>query len=170
MNSYGTVAVVLFSLLCQPLFLSAAPKEESVQWTAAHNHYRSLHGVPPVSWSKKLAESARSYAATCPSGHSGTDYGENLAWASYDMGIGSVVKMWYDEESGYDYDEPGYVPGLGHFTQLVWKSTTEIGCAHVSGCSSGHSLRANTWVCQYAPAGNFVSQFAENVLPPLHGK
>ncbi len=161
---------VVGSFLCSPSFLAAATKEERVQWVAAHNRYRTLHGVSPVRWSDELAASSRSYAETCPSGHSETNYGENLSWASYDMGVSSVVKMWYGEESRYDYGDPGFVSGVGHFTQVVWKDTAEIGCAHVRGCGPAGSVRANTWICQYAPAGNFVSKFSENVLPPRSGK
>ncbi len=150
-----------------PGWLMAAPTEESAQWLAAHNQYRKLHGVPSVVWSEKVAASALVHAKTCPSGHSGSRYGENLAWASYDMGIGPAVKMWYDEEALYDYENPGYIPGVGHFTQVVWKATQEIGCAHISGCRSGKSLRANIWVCHYFPPGNFHHHFQKNVLSPL---
>ncbi len=164
------IVSVVSCLFCSASSLAAATKEESVQWVKAHSRYRALHGVPPVSWSEKLAAGARSYAETCPTGHSDTSYGENLSWASYDMGVNSVVKMWYDEEPQYDYSKPGFVSGVGHFTQVVWKDTAEIGCARVSGCGPAGSVMANTWVCRYAPPGNFVSRFSENVLPPLSGK
>ncbi len=145
----------------------AAAEEENEQWLSAHNRYRKLHGVPPAVWSKKVAASALAYAETCPSGHSTSVYGENLAWASYDMSINLVVKKWYDEEPRYDYGNPGYVSGVGHFTQIVWKETTEIGCARATGCGPDNSLRANTWICQYSPPGNYRGLFSENVLPPL---
>lgn len=164
------VLIGLVLLFCSPVQLMAATEEESGQWLAAHNKYRELHGVPPVVWSEKIAASARAYAETCPSGHSGWGYGENLAWASYDMGITGVVKMWYDEEPYYDYANPGYVSGTGHFTQIIWKETTEIGCAHVTGCGSGRSIRENSWVCQYDPPGNFLRQFSENVYLPVSKK
>jgi uncharacterized protein YkwD len=145
----------------------AATQEESDQWLAVHNRYRKLHGVPPVVWSEHVAASAQAHAETCPSGHSGSGYGENLAWASYDMGISGVVAKWYDEESSYEYENPGFISGTGHFTQIIWKGTREIGCAYVAECGSGHSLRANTWVCQYDPPGNYLRQFSENVFPPV---
>ena len=154
-------------LFCYPVLLMAATQEEGGQWLAAHNRYRKLHGVPPVVWSEKVAASARAYAETCPSGHSGSGYGENLAWASYDMSPSGVVKMWYDEESLYDYTNPGVTSGAGHFTQIIWKGTTKIGCASVTGCGSSHSLRENTWVCQYDPPGNYLRQFPENVYPSV---
>ncbi len=157
----------LFLFSCASQLSGAAAPEEREQWLAAHNRYRRLHGVPAVVWSDRVAASAMAYALSCPSGHSGTDYGENLSWASYDMGVQTVVDGWYAEEADYDYNNPGYVKGTGHFSQVIWKGTRAIGCARVTGCGPEHSLRANTWVCQYSPAGNYVSQFEENVLPPL---
>ncbi|KLJ09458.1 hypothetical protein EMPG_15120 [Blastomyces silverae] len=50
----------------------------------------------------------------------------------------------------------------GHFTQIVWKSTTVVGCATVK-CSN--HLRWNT-VCNYGPPGNFGGRYAQNVARP----
>ena len=80
--------------------------------------------------------------------------------------MSTIVQWWYDEEPLYDYNNPGFSPETGHFTQVVWKGTTEIGCGFTTGCSPGY---ANVWVCQYSPPGNFLGQFAENVFPPDPG-
>jgi len=141
----------------------AITTEEIEQWLQAHNNYRSRHGVSAVTWSATVAASAQTYADICPSGHSGSGYGENLAWATDNLRVSEVVQMWYEEEADYDYSKSGFSPETGHFTQVVWKATTEIGCASVIRCDSNLSY---TWVCQYSPAGNFTGQFAENVIPP----
>ena len=71
--------------------------------------------------------------------HSGSDYrpgcGENLAMHSNTQLLSDTniaTKMWYDEidKPGYNFDNPGYYenPGAGHFTQVVWKGSTTLGC------------------------------------------
>lgn len=144
----------------------AATTSEIQEWLQKHNIYRTLHGVPEVTWSNTVAASAQAWANTCPSGHSGTGYGENIAWATNDIGVSAVVKLWYDEEPLYDYNNPGFSPNTGHFTQVVWKGTTEIGCGYKTGCATGWP---NVWVCQYNPPGNYIGQFANNVFPPNSG-
>jgi hypothetical protein len=47
-----------------------------------------------------------------------------------------------------------------HFTQMVWKSTTQVGCAYKVDCQKGAFF-----VCNYVPPGNFDGQFAANVFP-----
>ena len=155
-------ATILF--LINSLTALAAPPVQITAWLENHNNYRTLHGVPSVVWSDTVADNAQAYADTCPDSHSGSEYGENLAWATYDMEESEVVQMWYDEEPLYDYDNPGFSYATGHFTQVVWKGTTQIGCGFKSGCPWPNST---VWVCQYNPPGNYIGQFAENVLPPV---
>ncbi|KAL5336281.1 hypothetical protein BJX70DRAFT_286897 [Aspergillus crustosus] len=82
----------------------------------------------------------------------------------------------------YDFNKPtGFTEETGHFTQLVWRATREVGCAAVD-CgitdwgsdddeeSDGGVKRAQGWyvVCEYVPGGNVVGGnnrwFRENVL------
>jgi pathogenesis-related protein 1 len=41
----------------------------------------------------------------------------------------------------------------GHYTQVVWKDSKEVGCAAYQ-CDD----KSQVWVCQYKPAGNYVDQ------------
>ena len=52
--------------------------------------------------------------------------------------------------------------GTGHFTQVVWKGTKELGVGRAS------NTKKNGMVCtyvvgRYRPAGNFQGKFQENV-------
>ncbi|QLQ78501.1 hypothetical protein HG537_0A07480 [Torulaspora globosa] len=129
----------------------------------AHNSKRSLHqNTPSLSWSNELATYAQNYADKYDcSGtltHSGGPYGENLA-LGYDV-TGSV-DAWYNEIKSYDYNNPSFSSSTGHFTQVVWKSTTQVGCG-IKQCN-------NAWgsyiICSYNPAGNMIGDFANNVEP-----
>ncbi|KAI0461682.1 hypothetical protein LJB42_004755 [Komagataella kurtzmanii] len=130
-----------------------------------HNDKRALHGVPDLTWSTELADYAQGYADsyTCGSSlaHTGGPYGENLASGYSPAGS---VEAWYNEISDYDFSNPGYSAGTGHFTQVVWKSTTQLGCGYKECSTDRYYI-----ICEYAPRGNIVSAgyFEDNVLPPV---
>ena len=80
------------------------------------------------------------------------------------MGYGdwtAAITAWYDENKIYDYSRPGYSVPTGHFTQLVWVGTTEVGCG-VTVCN-GRPL----YTCSYSPSGNGggAAGFSANVKP-----
>lgn len=64
----------------------------------------------------------------------------------------------------YNYSSPGFSEQTGHFTQLVWKATTAVGCGSRLCGTRGWYL-----VCEYWPRGNVVGQFAEQVDPQVNG-
>lgn len=89
-------------------------------------------------------------------------FGENLAagtGSSYD--IAAAVKSWTDEVSQYD---PGN-PQPSHFTQVVWKASTEVGCAEqdCDGIFAASFGKAKYFVCEYSPQGNVIGEFSQNV-------
>lgn len=88
-------------------------------------------------------------------------WGENLVAGTGAFPIPAAVGLWVDEEAEYDLDNPS----ASHFTQVVWKSTTEVGCAVASceGIFAANLGNATYYVCEYFPAGNVVGQFPENV-------
>jgi len=60
--------------------------------------------------------------------HSTNGYGENLYWTSLtNPNPADVVRAWYNEISEYNWNYPSFSKQSGHFTQLVWKSTSELG-------------------------------------------
>uniref|UniRef100_A0A0N5BDA3 SCP domain-containing protein n=1 Tax=Strongyloides papillosus TaxID=174720 RepID=A0A0N5BDA3_STREA len=133
-----------------------------------HNYYRKNHNVPSLSYDSTFLEpKAQAYAEYLAksntfkhdpnNGRLGT--GENLAMASPSK-IHHMVKAWYDESKKYDFTKNKYTPGLGHFTQIVWKSTVKVGC----GLSSNN--RAIYLVCKYSPPGNVGPSYNGYVFPP----
>jgi uncharacterized protein YkwD len=132
----------------------------------AHNRVRARHCAPPLRWSAKVARSAQRWADTlhgdgCALRHSQGEYGENLAAGTAGMlDAASVVGMWYDEVKRYSFrGGGGFSMQTGHFTQVVWRGTTDVGCGRAQ-CNG-----LDVWVCQYDPPGNVRDQFRQNVLP-----
>jgi uncharacterized protein YkwD len=155
----------------QPPAARAAPASpprasgDADAYLAAHNGYRAKHCAPPLTWSPKLAELAQRWADAlrakgCAFGHSNGSTGENLAAGTTGtLDPESVTKMWYDEIALYKFPNGGFSMKTGHFTQVVWRGTTQIGCGR-SQCNG-----MDIFVCEYDPAGNWDGQYRENVLP-----
>lgn len=127
----------------------------------SHNAYRAEHSAGPLTWDKEAYTYAKKvaddYDCSGVLTHTHGGFGENLA-CGYKSGT-AALKAWYDEGETYDYTAAN---SYDHFTQVVWKSTTKLGCAY-------KDCRYNNWglyvVCEYSPVGNVVGKSLENVLP-----
>ena len=75
------------------------------------------------------------------------------------------MEAWYNEYKDYDYNN-GRAKTMGkvvtHFTQIIWKSTRELGMSAAVGKDG--SLKV---VARYSPVGNWLNEFRENVPPPV---
>ncbi|HEY1755648.1 MAG TPA: CAP domain-containing protein [Bryobacteraceae bacterium] len=132
----------------------------STEMLAAHNAVRGNAGVPPLIWSDRLADLAQDWANKLLERdqlvhRSQSTVGENLfdvkghdAHAS----ASEVVQAWASESYGYLYKQNQCLAGAvcGHYTQLVWRATKEVGCAVAK------SRTREIWVCNYDPPGNWV--------------
>lgn len=138
---------------------------------AAHNRWRAAVGVPPLSWSDYLADTAQSWAdylsgsGGCLIQHSNSGYGENILqatpiiWADGRTAVqkktaADVIDSWAGEIKDYDYFSNSCRADLcGHYKQIVWRTTRKVGCA-VSICPN----KGQVWVCHYDPTGNVAGR------------
>ncbi len=139
---------------------------------AVHNKWRAEAGVTEkLSYSPALAVKAQAWADNmkrnnhCRMQHSKPEgeYGENLFWASarkssdgskdlLKVSPEKVVNSWASEKVDFDYANNRCNPGkiCGHYTQIVWRSTSTVGC----GMAVCEDSQEQIWVCQYQPVGN----------------
>ncbi|MDM8559963.1 CAP domain-containing protein [Candidatus Parabeggiatoa sp. HSG14] len=138
--------------------LSPAERDEMLN---AHNQWRQRYGVPPLKWSTRLADFAQEWAEYLAEkgfrlqhrAYGMSHYGENLAGANgRALTPTQVVDMWGNEVKDYDYATNTCRRVCGHYTQVVWRNTTEVGCGMV------RIGRQEIWVCNYNPPGNFMGQ------------
>lgn len=141
--------------------------EESKDALMLTNMYRAMHQAPPVTWNKEIAANAQDWADKLAKeqrliheNESSTDYGENLAEVgSDDKALLRAIDAWYKEMSLYNYQDPKFSTDTGHFSQLVWGATNEIGMAKAKTRDD-----TNVYVvARYKPAGNVVNLFESNV-------
>jgi len=167
-----------------------------------HNMHRANHSASPLTYSSTLAAYATSLSQSCNS-LSGTSvpavnasystntyayYTSNREDSSHESEqTARAISTWYNEEldtyiadSAAMMTEPtDYTNGILHFSQVVWKDTTEVGCA-ATKCEEGTALNPEdiwpvSWavVCAYSSAGNCVGNacpdngFLGNVGAPL---
>lgn len=134
---------------------------------AGHNPARRAVGVTPLSWDPALVADAAAYAQTLARTrrfvHAPHDparlEGENL-WMgtrgayAYDDMIGAWVaeRRYYRAGKVPNNSNSGNFSDVGHYTQIIWRTTTRVGCAVASNASEDYL------VCRYTPAGNVVGQ------------
>merc|ERR1712008_116700 len=131
---------------------------------ALHNDMRGIHGAEPLEWDDEAAahaELAVQEMVDQASMHHNNcqEYGDgqNIACGTDGyMDPESATQMWYDEVEDPGYSGEGDM-GAGHFTQLVWKSSTGIGMAMAS--SGGQTYIA----ANYSPGGNMMGDYDANV-------
>jgi len=141
--------------------------------TAAHNAVRAGASpapsppLAPLCWNASVASGAQAWANACSWRHNPnlSNLGENIAALGGDESAGGwrvALALWADEAANYDYANNACSGVCGHYTQLVWRSTTQVGCG-LKVCTTGSPFgpRGSTWtmiVCDYRPPGNFNGQ------------
>ena len=149
------ISLPMFPLLFAVIGLTAPWSNHMLE---AHNAVRARVGVNPLEWSSPLAIKAQEWADILAR--------SNLFLHSRTPGLGEsmtvvyngeyvpeqVVAGWVSESRYYDLRHNRCADVCGHYTQVVWRSTRQVGCA-VSRVDN-----RQVWVCEYWPAGNFEGE------------
>ena len=132
-----------------------------------HNEYRVKHKVPDLKLNENLNEMAQKYANHLLDSQSKINFPFNIYNNDSNLGENIMIstkktaeemcEIWYNESKNYDFNINKFQKGTGHFTQLIWKETKEVGF--------GFKIDGDNFcgVAYYDPAGNVLGEFTKNV-------
>ncbi|XP_055631777.1 Golgi-associated plant pathogenesis-related protein 1-like [Toxorhynchites rutilus septentrionalis] len=132
----------------------------------AHNRLRARHSAPLLTLNASISQYAQEWANNLARRgtlqHRTSDqYGENLyaCFGKTELTGEEVVQSWYSEIKHYRYGQssPSNFSQVGHFTQVVWKGSRELG---VGMAQNGNQIYV---VCNYDPPGNVLGRYSANV-------
>ncbi|CAF3764503.1 unnamed protein product [Rotaria sp. Silwood1] len=167
----ATASRISSSSSTQTITTTSTPTTFQQQALLQHNYYRQLHCTDALVLNSTINAIAQTYANYLAANnlfqHSGTSgLGENL-WAIWSSGAirsvngSSPTKSWYSEISSYNFGSPGFSSSTGHFTQVIWKGSKQLGI----GIAFTSDNRTAYVVANYYPPGNVIRSFSSNVLP-----
>ena len=166
-STRAAIVLGLFLLAAPQAVPAGLPRDLQARVLAVHNATRAEIGVAPLKWDERLALDAEQWARHLAQinamahwgahGEPANGEGENLWMGS--RGYFSVEQMtgaWAAEKTAFRHarrweDDFSHV---GHYTQMVWRSTNAVGCAIAS------NAQFDFLVCRYAPPGNLLGQAA----------
>ncbi|KAH9524790.1 hypothetical protein Btru_027833 [Bulinus truncatus] len=165
-----TIEILFYALYVVMTVSHAVPAVLMTQpvintFLAVHNAARAAVSVGPLRWNNTLSNIAAnlSVGTGCKFQHSGGPFGENVFGSSplsrFNKGLAeAAVKAFVVEKAFVDAKWSCLgrkIKSCGHYTQVVWRSTTSVGCA-IFHCPNARYK--NLVFCEYFPRGNFLGQ------------
>ena len=156
-----------FAAAAMPAYSATLPiggsAPHSARLLAAHNAERARMGVAPLRWDPALAAAAASYGPTLerlgrlqhsprtsrPGQRENLWMGTRGAFSPEQM-----VGNWISEKAYFRHgrfpnvSRTGNWMDVSHYTQLIWRGTTNVGCA------VHRTRRWDYLICRYSPPGN----------------
>ncbi|XP_077982896.1 cysteine-rich venom protein latisemin-like isoform X2 [Glandiceps talaboti] len=128
-----------------------------------HNNLRrqvepSASNMQHMFWHDEMANMAQTWAEECTWDHGQPDHdmsdydklGQNM-WKGGKNSIPVATNSWYNETYSYNFEDGSCTREFcGHYTQVVWAASSEVGCG-VADCGSYNMI-----VCNYGPRGNYA--------------
>jgi hypothetical protein len=173
---HSKLSILIFLLQLLPTImaigaaLTSAQKSEII---SLHSKLRKAHSnTSGLHWSSLLALESQAFVTNCQY----NDNSKALSLLKESLAVDNVaqgyedwqqtINAWYSGNKYYDYNNPGYTDDAGTFISMVWKDSTEIGCAAIN-CSN---LNGFLYQCLYSPSIPLslildAKEYQLNVLP-----
>ena len=162
-SRYSTITICILAA-----FLIATCSADFIQdCLDGHNIFRTRLGLNSFTWSNNLASRSQQWANHMAANnvfmHGNQDgVGENIAYRTTDIYDGPksmIVDQWGGEQRFYirncvfpDCSNSGNWDDVSHYTQMIWRDTTQVGCAVAIGFGNAYLC------CQYLKPGNWDGQ------------
>ncbi|XP_065189472.1 peptidase inhibitor 16-like [Sycon ciliatum] len=190
-----TLVVVVLCTGLQRAQAKLTPAQEAAM-LAAHNNARATASPTPctqltnLTYSPALARVAQAYSDRCIYEHNAnrtTDAGGAFRYVGENLYLSvshspassdpvASVTAWDSEKVDYDLATLVCTPGkmCGHYTQLVWNGTTQVGCgatmcktANLPGQNFNPTRFPHAYLvtCNYGVGGNFRGQSPYETCP-----
>uniref|UniRef100_A0A915PMG6 SCP domain-containing protein n=1 Tax=Setaria digitata TaxID=48799 RepID=A0A915PMG6_9BILA len=168
----------------RPKFVAVGEVNFQRECLDAHNVVRARYGCQPLIWSQELCDLAHSWAVKLA--ERGRilfpelqGIGENIRLTIVDeqthLPSGTeITEIWASEAEHFDFEKPRWNPKTQHFTQIVWKETSEMGIARQWNTTTN----CVATVAMYRPSGNsnapgnksstIAGEFQVNIPPKVY--
>jgi len=118
-------------------------------------------GIPSLTWAADLAATSQKWCNTIAARNSlahstgRVHIGENVAYTKSKAGsVAKNIGLWLGEKVYFkngaypNISTTGDVEDAGHYSQVVWRTTTQVGCGQATNGGKDYL------VCQYRVGGN----------------
>ncbi|KAK9870430.1 hypothetical protein WA026_008000 [Henosepilachna vigintioctopunctata] len=132
-----------------------------------------------MAWNNQVAEAAQKWTRHCQflthddnAGRFIPNYGpcgQNIFVATQKVPWLFAIRTWFLEKDNFIYGGKNNLKDIGHYTQMVWASTHQVGCG-ISKCLSkvnGTFVKYYSYICNYCPIGNIPDKLS---IPYEKGK
>ena len=136
-----------------------------------HNELRHLYSVPELKENSDLNKLAGNYVQNLikndnnsysPNIYKDMCLGENVSISKTDSPE-EIFEMWSQEGKYYNFNTKKYSRKASHFTQIIWKETTDLGF----GFWFDEEKDEYYTVILYYPPGNSFTDFSSNITNSL---
>jgi len=183
---YTVLSLLLVGLVISDVAFSAVVTIGGMKqdFLAFHNKARAQHvDTCALEWNSDLAKDAETYAVELTNSgkfqHSSSNtrpwsggvQGENLFTGNsvvfQTQPVSLCMTLWYEEGNRFAFNKAFLynfkgIGALGHFTAMVWRDTTQVGCG--GAYKDTPKGRVTNYVCRYTPQGNIPGNFHKKVM------